>query len=96
LERSRIKEALDYICGNLGTTIEVILLENNKYKIGDIKIFNKFQFQDYILELSNKNGSIKSVNGYNSREFYIIMKNDTEYTIQVSDMEISKKLDFEE
>jgi hypothetical protein len=67
-------------------TIQVTILEDNKYHIGDFTIL-----QDNLIDdLKSKNVSYQ---GFSEREFYIVKEN-IEFTLQVSDFELDRTLDF--
>ena len=67
-------------------TVVVNVLEDNKYEVGTYTMLGEDLLHDMVTK------KVK-VDGIGSREFYIV-RNQTDYTIQVSNFELDTHCDF--
>jgi phosphoketolase len=80
-----IKDLQDFM-EQFEDTVVVNILEDNKYEIDTFTMIGS----DLIEDMIDKKVSF---NGFGSNEFYII-RNDTEYTIQVSNFKLDTSCEF--
>jgi hypothetical protein len=90
-EKSKIKNFFSHIDNDMA--IEVVILEDNKYKIGNTLKFPNLDFFADIMSSEMKKGDFV-ISGGDDREFYI-SNGDLEYTFQVRIFEFDDSIDLE-
>jgi hypothetical protein len=90
--KSEIKNIFSHI--NSDTAIEAVIIEDNKYKVGDTLNFKNLDtFSDALLP-QFKEGNFK-ITGGGDREFYIASENcNLDFTFQIYTFEYDKEIDL--